>query len=266
MLQKGSKGHPVRSVLRALNVLQAINRHGQLSLMQISKAVDLPYASTSRLVNTLLHEGVIERGMPRKYFRPTPLSEFMSCGYQPNARRVAIARPHIISLTEETGWPISLVTRVGSVMTIHDSTHSLTTITFTDCYIDYSLPVLSSAAGLVYLAFMDAGERGCLIDKIRDNLIGEIGIPSTFSDQQEYFAKIRKTGYCSMFSNHHLNKSRKSHCFAVPLYHSGKVFGAMTVDFLSTPFEATEAFEKYSNSIFETQENINRDYERIKSS
>ena len=129
-----------RSVSRALKILQAINRHGSLSMMQIAKMVELPYPTTCRLVNTLVSEGVIERETLRKYYRPTALSQSLSCGYHTHSRMTTIARQHIQELTCKTGWPVAISSRVGAYMVIQESTHALTTQTFSEYTPGYSEP------------------------------------------------------------------------------------------------------------------------------
>lgn len=254
-----SKEQPIRSVARALHVLQVINRHGSLSMTQISKAVKLPYPTTCRVVYTLLSEGVIERETTRKYYHPTALAKSLSCGYQSRVRLVAIARPHIEKLTRETGWPVSLASRVGAVMVIQDSTHSQTTMTFSDYHPGYSLPITSSASGMAYLAFTDKIERREIIDQIKRTSLddGEVSIMS--NTQEAQFDLIREDGYASFIRNPHTKDPGKTSSLALPLYHENKVVGAMTLIFFSTSLRIVEAFDKYKDILLETQENINID-------
>ena len=44
------KGVPIRSVSRSIAVLQTVNRMKSLSLMEIARAVDLPYPTAFRIV------------------------------------------------------------------------------------------------------------------------------------------------------------------------------------------------------------------------
>jgi IclR family mhp operon transcriptional activator len=67
------KGVPIRSISRCISVLQAINRAGDLSLMEIAKRAKVPYPTACRIVQTLLHEKLIEREPTRKHYRPTAL-------------------------------------------------------------------------------------------------------------------------------------------------------------------------------------------------
>ncbi|MFD2137741.1 helix-turn-helix domain-containing protein [Novosphingobium resinovorum] len=70
------RGVPIRAVCRAISILQEINQMGSLSMMQISKRGRIPYPTACRIVQTLMHEGLIEQeprasstGLPRSSSR-----------------------------------------------------------------------------------------------------------------------------------------------------------------------------------------------------
>ncbi len=259
-----SKDQSIRSISRALHVLQAINRHGALTMTQISKIVKLPYPTACRVVYTLVGEGVIERETSRKYYRATALAQSLSCGYQAQARLVAIARPHIAALTRETGWPVSIASRVGPVMVIQDSTHGMTAMTFSDYHPGYSLPIASSASGMVYLAYADPDDRKNIIDQIRRTSLDEGNPVHTDNLRDNQFQMILEDGYASFIRNPHTKDPGKTSSIAVPLYRDDILVGAMTLVFFSTSLRVAEAFDKYQKLIFETQANINSDLVEMK--
>ena len=259
-----SKEQSIRSISRALHVLQAINRHGALTMTQISQIVKLPYPTACRVVYTLVGEGVIERETSRKYYRATALAQSLSCGYQAQARLVAIARPHIVKLTTGTGWPVSIASRVGPVMVIQDSTHGLTALTFSDYHPGYSLPIASSASGMVYLAYTETDERAQIIEQIKRTSLAEDSAILTENLQDNQFNIILEDGYASFIRNPHTKDPGKTSSIAVPLYRDDVLIGAMTLVFFSTSLRVADAFEKYKKLILETQANINRDLVEMK--
>lgn len=260
----GGKEQSIRSISRALHVLQAINRHGALTMTQISQIVKLPYPTACRVVYTLVGEGVIERETSRKYYRPTALAQSLSCGYQAQVRLVAIARRHIVKLTQETGWPVSIASRVGSLMVIQDSTHALTALTFSDYHPGFSLPIASSASGMAYLAFSAPEERSMIIEQIKRTSLDESSAILTENLQENHFKMIVEDGYASFIRNPHTKDPGKTSSIAVPLYRGETLIGAMTLVFFSTSLRVAEAFEKYKDMIFETQALINRDLVEMK--
>ena len=264
MTEKKQKEQSIRSITRALHVLQAINRHGALTMTQISKIVKLPYPTACRVVYTLVGEGVIERETSRKYYRATALAQSLSCGYQAQARLVAIARPHIVKLTEQTGWPVSIASRVGTVMVIQDSTHGLTAMTFSDYHPGYSLPIVSSASGMVYLAYTDPDERANIIEQIKRTSLNEESQVFASNLRDNIFDIILEDKYASFIRNPHTKNPGKTSSIAVPLFKEDILIGAMTLVFFSSSLRVADAFDKYEDIIFETQAKIHNDLNEMK--
>src|SRR3546814_12540474 len=93
------RGIPIRSISRAIAVLQAINRGGSLTMMEIARASAVPYPTACRIVQTLLHEGLVERESARKRYQPTALVPQLAHGFPGHGALVAATRPHIAELT-----------------------------------------------------------------------------------------------------------------------------------------------------------------------
>jgi IclR family mhp operon transcriptional activator len=75
------KGVPIRAISRGLAVLQAVNKHGALTMMEISQQSEVPYPTACRIVQTLLHEGMLEREPGKKRYRATASVLTLSSGY-----------------------------------------------------------------------------------------------------------------------------------------------------------------------------------------
>lgn len=263
-MNTGSTEKPIRAVSRALRVMQAINRHGALNMTKISEAAGLAYPTTCRLVQTLVTEGVIEREPGRKYYRPTALAQSLSCGYHARSRLVAIARRHIEQLTRRTSWPVSLSSRVGSQMVIQDSTHALTTLTFSEYPPGFSLPILSCASGLAYLAALDRDEREELLSQIDDIDTTNPLIRMIQSNSDTYFERVRNEGYAAFVRNQHTKDPGKTSSFAVALRHGDEVVGSLALIFFSSSMSVVEAFEKFGDDVKDIQQKISDDLLEMK--
>lgn len=75
------KGVPIRAISRGLAVLQAVNRQGSLTMMEIAQSSEVPYPTACRIVQTLVHEGMLEREPGRKTYRPTSAVLSLASGY-----------------------------------------------------------------------------------------------------------------------------------------------------------------------------------------
>jgi len=253
-----------RSVSRALKVLQAINRHGSLSMMQIAKLVELPYPTTCRLVNTLVAEGVIEQETLRKYYRPTALAQSLSCGYQTHSRMTTIARQHIQELTCKTGWPVAISSRVGAHMVIQESTHALTTLTFSEYTPGFSLPILSCASGLAYMAYLEEVARQDIIHQIDFDKVDNPAASIIKDRGESYFESIREYGYAFYVRNPHTKDPGKTSSIAMPVFNGDDVAGAIALSFFSKAMHVEDAYEKFAQPMAEAQAKISHDLKEIR--
>lgn len=254
---------PIRAISRALSVLRAINRHGALTITQAAREAEIPYPTACRVIQTLVHEGMIEREDARKYYRPTALSQSLSCGYQASSRLIGAARPHLIKLTKDTGWPISLATRVGSSMVIQDSTHALTTQTFSEYYPGFAMPISACASGLAYLAFCEKEMRANIIDQIASappmQNAGEINLIAQSSG--DFFDGIRERGYAVFIRNQHTKDPGKTSSIAVPVFKGDEVAGAIALIYFSSALKPNEAVENYLNLLTEARMAIWKEFD-----
>lgn len=236
----GGRGIPIRAISRAISVLQAINQTGSLNLMEIATASQVPYPTACRIVQTLLHEGLIEREESRKYYRPTALVQTLSQGFQGHGELVQLSRPHIAALTREIGWPISLSTHVGSSMVLRDSTHSLTSLCFNEYHPGYAMPILECAAGLVHLAFIPDDERDTILRNLARLGDDETQRMLEIMRQGALIDGVRSSGYAARSYNRFTLNPGKTSSIAVPIVDRGVVLGCLTVAFFATALEIRE--------------------------
>jgi len=254
-----SKTSPVRALSRGLAVLQAINRGPSLTMMEIARAAQVPYPTASRLVHTLLLEGLVEQEPDRKRYRPTALVQTLANGYMGEAHLTKLARQHIVALTREVKWPITLTSRVGHSVVIRDSTHSLTTLTFNAYYPGYAMPVLESAAGVAMLSFMDDAERAELflsmerLPAVIDNPVYDLFMKEGLAQE------TRARGYAVRAFNMFTANPGKTSSIAVPILQDDKAIGALTLAFFANSVKMQDAEREFTPPMIETAANIASD-------
>ncbi|MBO9708277.1 MAG: helix-turn-helix domain-containing protein [Caulobacter sp.] len=243
------KGVPIRSVTRSLSVLRAINRAGSLSMMDIAVQSKVPYPTACRIVQTLLHEGMIEREPARKHYRPTALVQTLASGYQDFSRVTSIARPHIVALTKKHLWPMLIATRVGQSMMVRDSTHALTSLSFNNYHPGDTFPLLECASGRAYMAFATDEERAGILESIDE--VGPGIDPHTLSLFQSgiLFEEIRDAGYATRARNRFTSTPGKTSSIAAPIFENGLVCGALTLVFFSSAIKMDEAAGRYADDL-----------------
>ena len=246
------KGVPIRAITRSISVLQAINRHGSLTLMEIAHEAKVPYPTACRIVQTLQVEGLIEREPGRKRYRPTALVHTLSHGFQTDDHLVTAARPHIVDLTRRISWPVSLSTRVGQRMMVRDSTHSLTSLTFTNYYPGYTLPLLECASGRAYMAYCAQTERETVLEGLRmeGGAYGADVMP--LFESGEMIDLIRTHGYATKGRNLYTENPGKTSSIAVPLMDGETLVGCLSVIFFSASLKMPKAIEQFVPALKET--------------
>jgi len=197
------RGVPVRAISRAIAVLTAINRGGSVTLMEISRSAEVPYATAYRIVQTLMHEG--------------------------------------------------LATRVGTRMIVRDTTHKLTSLTFSNYFPGFTLPIAECATGKAYLAFCEKEEREAIIDgwqKI-DNETAQRGLLLVGDDA--VLGRIRREGYALQLRNVYNAEPGKTSSLAVPVFGKDNVLaGSLAVIYFASAMKADEAVKMFAEPLKET--------------
>jgi IclR family transcriptional regulator, mhp operon transcriptional activator len=238
------KGVPIRSICRSIATLKAINRHGSLSMMEISRASHVPYPTACRIVQTLLYEGLIEQEPARKRYRATAMVLSLAHGYQHDDRLVTIARPHIVELTRKVGWPVSIAIRVGRNMMLRDSTHANTSLTFEQYYPGFTLPILDSASGKLSMAFASPEDREMILKWMRVSQDIDLDYLKT-AEMSLDVDKIQLAGYAVQGRNHFNLTPGKTSSIAVPIFLNGAFEAAMTMVFFVSAMKIDTALENY---------------------
>lgn len=253
------RGVPVRAISRGLAVLSTISRDGPITLMDVSRSADVPYATACRVVQTLLHEGLIDREPGRKRYRVTALVQSLATGFQQEDMLAAQALPFMEDLTRKVGWPISLATRVGTRMMVRASTHQMTTLTFTNYHPGFTLPIADCATGKAYLANCSDEERQMIKDawEATDNATSATGLLLMSDDVA--LNDIRQAGYALQTRNLYNFEPGKTSSLAVPVHDaSGRLAGALGLIYFASAIKPTEAPGRFLDDMKETVSKIGR--------
>ncbi|HEY4545439.1 MAG TPA: helix-turn-helix domain-containing protein [Pedomonas sp.] len=248
----------IRAIARSISVLQAINRSASLTVSEIAESSRIPYPTATRIIRTLVNLGMIEKEPSRKKYRPTALTQSLSCGFQNHDRLVSVARPHIVELTQRFGWPVSVATRVGKVMVVRDSTSSMTPLTFTHYFPGWQVPLITSASGRAYLSYADA----LLRQKLLAHLL-ETGGPADRLAVQEFLdgnaaEKIRSQGYAAVARTPYSLNPGKTSSLAVPLHHGGELLGSLAMVFFASSVSIAKATSLFLGALTETASEIGK--------
>ncbi|WP_297801035.1 helix-turn-helix domain-containing protein [uncultured Brevundimonas sp.] len=253
------KGVPIRSVSRSLAVLRAINRQGSMSMAEIARVAAVPYPTACRLVQTLMHEELIEREPARKRYRPTAFVRALSAGFQEHSELVALARPHLEQLTALTRWPVLLSTRYGGEMMVRDCTDALTSQVLDRHYPGHTFSLLETAGGRAYLAFAGECERAEIFEAIE--MAGETPIdPHTYLLIQSdvMLEEIREQGVAQRGRNRFSLTPGKTSSIGAPVFANGRVVGAIDLVYFSVAYKSEDALRRYGDEVKRCAAEISR--------
>lgn len=239
----------IRSISRGLAVLRTINRRRAASLTEIAREVGIPYPSVCRIVHTLISEKLIQKIPNSKKYRPTVLVRALSSGYQAEDELVSVARDHIVDLCEEVVWPISIATRVGQWMMLLDSTHHLTSLTFSNYSPGYTLPLTECATGKVFLAFSEPDQCQAILQNLHNSNPKLLTQSRLKTLDSEYWQSIREQGFATQFVNSFNADPGKTSSIAVPILVNGQVFAAMAMIFFRSSLTLESARTNYLETL-----------------
>ena len=241
------KGVPIRTVSRSIAVLRLINRQNAVTLMEIARATHLPYPTAYRIVQTLLHEGLLECETTRKRYRVTGKVRQLSEGYCDQDDLVTLARPFITALTLRTQWPVTVSIGIGSAVMIRDSTYEMSALSFNRYPPGYTLGLLDCAAGHVHLACMADDERGQLLDVLAEQE-GETEALRAFRMPQRS-ADIRAMGFTLHERSTCTANPGKTSSLAAPILLDGAEHAQLTLSYFSAELQREQAIERYAEPL-----------------
>lgn len=102
-MQGKEEGSTVRSVERALAIVELLGEHGSLGLEELHYLTGLPKATVSRLLHTLQEQGWLYRGLCDRRYRLSSRRLFGDADERRSRRLVEEAAPLLKELSERTG-------------------------------------------------------------------------------------------------------------------------------------------------------------------
>jgi IclR family mhp operon transcriptional activator len=243
-----------------MSILQAVNRSGSLSMMEIAQVTAIPYPTTRRIVTTLVVAGMLEQEPARKHYRPTVLVQSLAHGFQDHSGLTDIARPYLVGLTKTHLWPVSLSTRVGQSMIVRDCTHAMSPIAMNNYYPGATFPLLECASGHVYLAYTDEAER----DRLVKAAASTEGPPDPLVIQQFQSGflpeEIRKVGYATRGRNRFTTTPGRTSSISAPILCEGRVVATLTIVIFATAMKMSDAIARYTPDLLSAATQIGREF------
>ena len=238
MARKAKTTRPgsVRSLERGLALLVAMNRRQLASVAELAKDTHLPRPTVYRLLETLSRSGFASRDATDRY-RPALGVRALSDGYLDDEWVHEVAAPLMVEFTREHVWPISLFTFQAGRMLVRETTHRYSALSIDYGMVGRRMPMLRTAAGLVYLAFCPDNERRTILDLLAHSDAPEDQEATENQRLKNLFKAIRAKGYA--MQERVINPKAAS--ISVPICIGPDVFGCMSLIWIASALTAEDA-------------------------
>lgn len=155
---------PLRTGLRLLKVLEALNSLGQASNADVAVALNLSRPTTYRILATLLSESYISKHPVTKLYRPAERVRALSVGFDEPTSIADCARPLLAQLGDQLLWPVAIASVVGTAMIVHETTDADSPLAIRRVTPGRRVGLMDTSSGRIFLAFCPPEQRDTLLD------------------------------------------------------------------------------------------------------
>lgn len=191
--QQGSAEKPMLVVVRALSVLTCLSGYPQgLTLQQLHDKLDIPLASTHRVLGTLEAEQFVTRSAGTKRYTLGSAARHLSESNSYNSFLVQPPVP-VLELGKQTGETVFLTQMVESrivCVSLVESVHRLRLFV----RIGQEMPLHAAASARAILAYRDPALVEALLSAYPHEVFTS-GTPKDVNSVIDHLAQVREAGY-----------------------------------------------------------------------
>jgi len=247
-----STSQPVRSVARAIGLLQAMNRQAVSTVDMLYAQTNLPKPTIVRLLRTLENLKLVRHAPQHGAYYLTSEVRTLSAGYHSEPKIVEAAMPLMDAMTLKVKWPMAIAVFENNAVVVRYSTIPLSPLALLHSSINMRLSMASRALGRVYLAFCDKSEQQIMIDALA---VSEDPEDAPARDRQSFCSlleNIRNVGYATR------NEAVRpiSQTIAVPVIVGSRVVAAVGLTFFSSILTEKKAVSTYLRDLQELAHNV----------
>jgi IclR family mhp operon transcriptional activator len=213
----------IRAIVRALDLLLAMNDRQPCTLSDLHVATGLPKPTIFRILATLKKEGYVRREGSQGLYHLTEKTRRLGAAYNEKLLVVDVGAPLVVKVTKAIKWPLAIGVIDGDSIVVRYSTMPYSPLAVRATTLGRRLGLLDSAMGQAYLAFCEEGERTILLDMVRS--VAPEGEMESAEQIQATVDAIRKRGYGLRLPK----GNRISGTLAVPILRGRQVPGVLSM-------------------------------------
>ncbi|WEX10940.1 helix-turn-helix domain-containing protein [Chelativorans sp. AA-79] len=252
----------VRSVQRALAVLQELNLQPYTSIARLHARTGLPKPTLVRLLRTLEEAGFVENDQRLGGYQVSALVSSLSSGFHKEPMVVEAGRPWAIAVTRKHQWPVSISLLDRDAVVVRFSTVPDSAISPFHATVNMRLPLITRGMGLAYLAFTCEPEFELIVDMLRASDDPEHALAHHSRELRRLVEHVRSVGYATRAPH---VEPKNSNTIAVPIFGSdNKVKASLGLTYFTSAFKSQEeACARYAPVLKAAASEISQDLARL---
>lgn len=238
---------PVQSVVRAIELLQALNRQPVSTIDVLHRQTGFPKPSIVRLLQTLEAKGLVRHApQPGAYYLTSGVAT-LSSGYHSEPRVVEAAAQLMDALTKKIKWPLALAVFDGDAVVVRYSTIPNSPLSLLHSSLNMRLSLVSRALGRAYLAFCTREEQAMLLATLEKSDRPEDAPARDRQAIRRVLAEIRKRGYALRDPS----VRPVSNTLALPVQERGRPIASIGLTWFASTMAPDEAVARYLGDLGE---------------
>lgn len=230
---------PVRSVLRALEVLAYLGRHSDATVSELHRNLTLAKPTVVRLLETLMEAGYVTRDEGKPGYRITD-KVYGLTGFQGGPLLIQATRSHALALTRRFKWPVSIAVLDHSAMRILYSTMTESPISWMPS--GRQLPLLTRALGRAYLAYCSDEQQKLLLRIISKSENPEDRLVKVPRYWRTTINRVRNDGFAERDPT---VEPRRQTTLAVPVMVANEPIATLGLTYYVSAVPRREAIDRY---------------------
>lgn len=226
---------PVRAAIRVLRVLASLNARTEAGAAELARDLRLSRATTYRLLETLVDSGFAEKDPTTAHYTPTETVKSLSCGFDDEQWIRKCALPVLSDLGSTLLWPIAIATLAGPTLLVRASTDIRSPLAVRRFPPGRRIGLVSTASGLVYLAYCGVDQRETLLDILGQSDDPENTAARERASLRRRLTSIRERGYAQF---NRKGSVANQAGLAVPVLAHNRILASLSIRFAVTAVSA----------------------------
>ncbi len=233
---------PIRALMRGLDALTVLNLRDGATVSEVAQEIHLPRTTVYRILETLCTAGFVIRDTADDRYRLTIMVRALSDGFDDETWVTQIAKPFIYELCREIVWPVSIATLSGTTMLVRESTDHASPLAIERYSAGFRAPLLTTAAGRVYLANCPAPQRETIIEILARANKEEDRSARAPAELRRALTEIKTSGYATVTRTRRLVEEI---ALCVPILLDDRVLASLTVRFTASVVPLKGGLERF---------------------